>query len=149
MGLSLGACFIEPSEPPAFRAACDAASDCADGDSCIDGLCQRECTLATFEEDCEGGNYLLCLNGVCTSLCDPSADSACPDPQSCLGFELPPETAQSFGASSLNVCGISCDDATRPCAEGELCFEGICIDPSSSTTGTDAGTDGTGETGTP
>jgi hypothetical protein len=141
LSLNLGSgCFIEPGEPPAFRADCSSDGECKDGEACIASLCQVPCSTATFEEDCGGdGNYVTCFNGVCASTCDAEAESnPCPGAQECIGFDL-----SEFGASDIAICGQSCDAAgAPPCPEGETCLEGVCLDLSGGDTGTDAGTTG-------
>ncbi len=145
-GAGLAACFIEPDEPPGWRAACAGDAECpGDGESCIDGLCQYPCTTATFADDCpSGGNYTTCFNGVCATMCDPE-NPGCSEPQSCQTLEIPPEFAE-LGVQDFSVCGLLCSDA-RPCPGAEQCFDGVCIDPNG-LGGTETGTETGDESGT-
>jgi hypothetical protein len=116
----LGACFIESPQPSTFRFACESADDCGQGDVCADGLCQQACGAAD-DADCPDGAP-LCLNGYCSSVC-PIDEEVCPSPQACLVFEDP----EAEEPATSGICAIACDDQDHPCAEGQLCLEGICL----------------------
>ncbi|MGB1274868.1 MAG: hypothetical protein ACPG77_03885 [Nannocystaceae bacterium] len=162
IALTLGmgaACFTDTPVPPTFRFQCASDSECEqitgpDGEvlyaqSCISGLCQYACQtdLLASQSDCPPNEgFLGCFNGVCTHLCD-QTDRLCSAPQACQTGTIPPEFAAMLGgAEEIGLCGIACDDADAPdCPDGQSCFEGICIDLSGLTTGSDSDTDtGTG-----
>ncbi len=117
--LSASACYSERLPPPTFRHSCGGDGECGEGESCVSGLCQVPCTLATSLEDCgqpgQGSSYFGCLNGVCSSLCDPGND-ICPGEQSCA--TIPGED------ESLGVCIAECTEDS--CPDGEICIEGFC-----------------------
>jgi len=165
MALTLGmgaACFTDTPVPPTFRFQCSSDSECeqlTDGDgevlyaqSCISGLCQYACEtdLLASQSDCPPNEgYLGCFNGVCTHLCD-QTDRLCSAPQTCQMGAVPPEFAAMLGgADEIGLCGIACDDADAPdCPEGQTCLEGICIDLSGLTTGSDSDSGLPTDTGT-
>ncbi len=121
VALAAPACYSERLPPPTFRHQCSANGDCGDGESCVSGLCQVECTQATATDDCglmgQGASYLACINGVCSTACDLSADP-CPGPQSCLEI---PGISEALGSG---VCMEECSAGS--CPEGELCLQGFC-----------------------
>lgn len=149
--LSASACYSERLPPPTFRHSCGGDNECGDGESCVSGLCQIECTLATAAEDCGslgmGSTFFGCLNGVCSSLCSPDND-VCPGEQSCA----PIPGAEDFGGvcvesctegscpdgevcvivpeeigGDVNFCATACDPADpMSCGEGEICILGVC-----------------------
>jgi hypothetical protein len=166
------ACYSEREPPPSFRYACDADGDCADGQSCIDGLCETPCTAETFAEVCVRGEA-LCLNGVCTSTCDLAKDT-CPSAQTCfdIGIDLSGGGGGFLGGGSSDTevgvcmrpcsvdscadaevciegfCVATCTDDTQ-CASGTVCQAGLCLPESSSSSGTDASGDATDPTDNP
>jgi hypothetical protein len=123
------ACYSEREPPPSFRYACDADGDCADGQSCIDGLCETPCTAETFAEVCIRGEA-LCLNGVCSSTCDLAKDT-CPSAQECfdLGIDLGGGGGGFLSSGSsdtaVGICIRAC--SADSCADAETCIEGICV----------------------
>lgn len=120
MGTSAG-CYSERLPPSYFRHSCGDNGECGDEQSCVSGLCQVECTMATATEDCglssQGGSYLACINGVCSSACSLD-DDPCPGAQSCN--EIPVLTEQ-LGAG---ICMEECSSDT--CPDGEICLAGFC-----------------------
>lgn len=131
-------CYSERLPPPAFRYDCGGDGECGDGESCIDGLCQVACTLATATEDCglsgQGGSYLACINGVCSSACELDANG-CPGQQSCAEI---PGFSEQLGAG---ICMQECSEDS--CPTGEICIEGFCAEACDAA---DANACGDGET---
>lgn len=126
--LVASACYSEREPPPSFRYACDADGDCAEGQSCIDGLCETPCTTENFAEVCVR-NELVCLNGVCSSGCDLAKDT-CPASQECvdLGIDLGNGGSSFLGGSSdaeVGVCMRPCTEGS--CADAQVCIEGFCV----------------------
>lgn len=126
--LIASACYAERQPPPNFRYACEDESDCLDGQSCNDGLCETPCTAATFADDCTNGE-LLCLNGVCSSGCEVGEDT-CPGSQQCADLGLDVSGGGSFlgGGSSdatIGVCMRPC--STDSCGDAAVCLEGFCV----------------------
>ncbi|MCR9161743.1 MAG: hypothetical protein ACE37F_36225 [Nannocystaceae bacterium] len=148
--LGASACYSERLPPPTFRHSCAQDQECGDGESCISGLCQVECTLATAADDCGspgmGSTYFGCLNGVCSSICNPD-DDVCPGSQTCATIpgaedfggacvesctegscpagEVCVELPEEFGP--VNFCATACDPGDpASCAEGETCIFGVC-----------------------
>lgn len=115
----ISACFIESPKPSTFRFACESDDECADSEECSDGLCQQACG-GEDDLDCPD-TAPVCFNGHCSSVC-PTDEDVCPSPQACLTFADPEATEEP----TSGVCAVACNDA-HPCAEGELCFEGICL----------------------
>ena len=142
-GLIVGCDSLEVSTDPtkgvAFR------------QSCVAGLCEYRCSLATFQTDCpttEG--FQFCLNSVCSTVCgagDPDFydlddnDGFCSAPQTCIplgedGIDLNQLGALGVAFSSVfsrlpdgaGLCGTRCDarDAA-PCAPGEYCTGALCV----------------------
>lgn len=149
--LSASACYSERLPPPTFRHSCAQDEECGDGESCISGLCQVECTLVTAAEDCGnlgmGSTFFGCLNGVCSSICNPD-DDVCPGQQSCAelpgaeGFggvcvesctedscpdgEVCVEVPEEYGAD-VTLCATACDPADpTSCGDGQICLFGVC-----------------------
>ncbi|MGH1341385.1 MAG: hypothetical protein ACRBN8_07540 [Nannocystales bacterium] len=127
-------CYSERLPPPYFRNTCGSDNECGEGTSCVSGLCQVECTMATADEDCgTSPQHLACINGVCVSACSPD-DDACPGSQSCTEI---PTVSELIGAG---LCMEEC--SADSCPDGELCIAGFCAttcDP------TDAGACGQGQ----
>lgn len=137
-------CYSDRLPPPTFRYVCDTTADCNEGESCIDGLCQIPCTLATFADDCPPeGSYSLCFNGVCSHVCE-LAGGLCAAGQTCIdpGFDLAGLFGDGGGGGgggsdeelTLGICGETCD--ADSCPMGEACLEGFCFatcDPANDT----------------
>jgi hypothetical protein len=127
------ACYSERQAPPTFRYSCDADSDCNPEERCIGGLCQVPCTQLNASEVCVGQNHLTCFNGVCSTGCDPTDKSPCPDSQECLDLGLTVSGGGLFGGGSemmIGICGNVCTDDS--CPENESCVElmpgqGVCL----------------------
>jgi len=123
------ACYSERPAPPAFRYKCNSNADCFDNEVCLDGLCQVQCTQATFSEVCTGDNHLYCFNGLCSTGCDPTdEDSVCPQSQECIDLGLQVSVGGfigSGGSESVGLCGNLCTPTS--CPETEICIEGICV----------------------
>lgn len=150
--LSASACYSERLPPPTFRHNCAGDNECGDGESCVSGLCQVECTLATATEDCgnpgQGSSFFGCLNGICSSICNPD-DDICPGQQSCATIpgaedfggvcvesctegscpdgEVCVIVPEELGGGDVNFCATACDP-TDPmsCGDGETCLFGVC-----------------------
>ncbi len=114
-------CYSERLPPSYFRNSCGDDGECGETESCVSGLCQVECSMATADEDCgspgQGSSYLACINGVCASACNLD-DDPCPGSQSCT--EVPVLTEQ-LGAG---ICMQEC--SADSCPEGETCILGFC-----------------------
>ena len=123
------ACYSERQAPPAFRYKCNSNADCFDNEVCLDGLCQVQCTQATFSEVCTADNHLYCLNGVCSTGCDPTdEESVCPQSQECIDLGLQVSVGGFIGgggSESVGLCGTRCTDTS--CPEAEVCIEGLCV----------------------
>ena len=130
--VGLSACFIEAQPGTNFRFECDATTDCEDGETCVSGLCQVECTIATFQQDCPStGDYTGCLNGVCANTCS-TADDTCPSPTECLSApsSIGGPLSGLFGGGSVEVCGETCSELDpTSCPTGEICDQGVCVPP--------------------
>lgn len=114
-------CYSERLPPSYFRHSCGGDNECGDGSSCVSGLCQVECTMATATADCglsaQGGSYLACINGVCASACSLDNDP-CPGSQSCA--EIPLLTEQLGAGLCMEECSAD------SCPDGEVCLLGFC-----------------------
>ena len=140
-------CYSERLPPSYFRNSCGNDGECGDDESCVSGLCQVPCTMATATEDCglssQGGAYLACINGACASACSLD-DDPCPGSQSCgeipilteqLGAGICMEECSADSCPDgevcvLGFCATACDPADpSTCAEGEICepAAGICL----------------------
>lgn len=116
--MGMGACFIEPAAPTAFRFECSSDVECDGTLRCANGLCQQPCGGET-DEPC---GQEVCLNGYCSSICS-LADEQCSDPQTCVSLAFPGEEPAEIG-----VCVVPCGD-DAPCPEGQLCYDqiGLCV----------------------
>lgn len=75
---------------------CTADPDCAGGERCVAGTCQRiSCAAAT---DCAGG--MTCVNGMCRSLCAADAE--------CRGGEVCDTAAGHCAPVSMESGGCGC-----------------------------------------
>jgi hypothetical protein len=137
-GLGFGAaCYSERLPPPAYRYPCDADGDCAEGESCVSGLCEVRCSQATFEDDCPAaGSYLACINGLCANGCE-SESPACPDSTECidlsaLGVDVSGGGSNALGGggstAAIGVCGRLCEPNDGTCPDGEVCVLGLCAE---------------------
>jgi hypothetical protein len=119
--------------------------------SCVAGLCEYSCSLATFQKDCPTSEgFQFCLNSVCATVCgagDPDFyglednDGFCTSPQTCIplsddGVDLGKLGAIGAAFSSAfsrlpdgaGLCGTRCDARdSAPCAPGEYCSGALCI----------------------
>ena len=124
-------CFIETKAAANFRYSCDKASQCEDGSTCAQGLCQIACTGASADNlagSCPAdGGYVACINGYCANICDPSRKD-CPGSQACLAI---PGSETGGAGQSAAVCAVACDPATLPCPNAETCLAGFCVPTSS------------------
>ncbi len=132
--------------------------------SCVDGLCEYPCELATFQKDCpttEG--FVFCFNGNCANLCGnddatkygfESNDDYCSEPQGCIPIAvegLDPAVIDTLiprgsGQGGLNLdglaegagfCGERCDAAGAPaCPAGQYCTGALCLPGCSEPTAT-------------
>ena len=119
--------------------------------SCVAGLCEYSCDLATFAVDCPSTEgFQFCLNTVCATVCgagDPAQydlednDGFCTSPQTCIPLAEGGVDLSLFGALSgaysqafsrlpegAGLCGTRCDarDAL-PCDPGEYCSGALCL----------------------
>lgn len=130
-GASSG-CYSEREPPPTYRYQCGGDGDCDDGEACRGGICERTCSLATFEDDC-GADFVACFNGACSSTCEVGA-GVCPSAQECVdlsefGVDLGGGASNPFGGGSsaaVGICGRMCDDSNDLCPSGETCLVGFC-----------------------
>lgn len=121
-------CFTDRLPPPNFRYSCGVNEDCSVGESCISGVCQVPCTVASTALCIEFG-YTACFNGTCTGLCGIGDDESCTSPQTCqdLGVDLADYVStQGFSSISgaLGLCGTSCQ--VTGCPEEEMCIGDVC-----------------------
>ena len=129
-------CYAEREPPTTYRYPCSTNADCDDVEACRGGICERLCSVATFEDDCGASiNFATCFNGACASVCEIGADE-CPSEQECVdlsefGVDLSgagsPFIVGGGGDGPLGVCGRKCEDDTL-CGAGESCFEGFCVE---------------------
>lgn len=124
------ACYSERQAPPTFRYKCSSNADCSGAEVCLGGLCQVQCTQATFDEVCTGRNHLFCFNGLCSTGCDPADPEVCPQSQECIDLGIMVQSGNSFissgsGPTTIGVCGNSCTETSCPATE--VCIEGICV----------------------
>ncbi len=119
---------------------CRVASECREGEACIDGVCGG-CQTST---DCNGG---LCTEGECAQCQSPDDDQRCQDEYGDPDYSCQdegtcgPETCASGVECQLNdqVCSaegrcVDCED-TYDCLDdqiggypdGTLCIEGKCV----------------------
>lgn len=118
-----GACFIESAQPSTFRFECSASDECLSSEVCSDGLCQQPCGEGL--ESCINGT--VCLNGFCSSVC-PIGQDLCPSPQECVSLSAPTEGEADEDEPGSGICTVLCDDEERPCADGQACVFGFCLD---------------------
>lgn len=123
--------------------------------SCVAGLCEYPCQLATFQQDCPGTEgFVFCFNGNCANLCGnddyntygyASNDDFCSAPQSCIPLDpsgidptlldtlIPKsQSGQGLNLNSLAVgagfCGERCDAPGAPaCPPGLYCTGALCL----------------------
>lgn len=136
------------------RQVCNASSDCADSEACINNICERYDEFCSVSTDCEPGWY--CAEGTCTAqtplgqqcaqndVCESGfcveghcCNAACSDDcESCLGGntgELNGSCAPiTAGQDPNDICAgpLACDGAGACFAktEGESCQEGYeCV----------------------
>jgi len=143
-------------------------------EECINGLCQYSCSGSVLDlvlnpmavsgcpPDRDG---YTCLNGTCNHLCDAAADPPeCSGSQTCIEFadfgDIPDldDLLSNLPQDKPGMCGTLCEaDDASTCPDGQLCFDGICVDlgglpdtndsSSSSTSGSGSSGDMTGSTG--
>lgn len=123
-------------DPSTTTCPCDAGGKCADGKSCVDGLCIDGCD---FTYQCGAGK--VCDNGACVPSCDTThpcnagltcQNGACvPDPNNpACGPNNPCPSGQICGANGQ--CTTTCT-ANSQCGAGAICdgSTGQCVpDPS-------------------
>lgn len=128
LGAVVVGCFAEAQPPPTYRYACATASECDEGEACIDELCQIPCTTATAQTDCpSAGSFAGCFNGVCASVCQLELDEPCPRPQTCVELPYDISAGGRGGAGPLGLCGTLCSAGDGRCPEGETCVGGFCV----------------------
>ncbi|MFV8749488.1 hypothetical protein ACNOYE_02930 [Nannocystaceae bacterium ST9] len=127
----VGACFIESPKPSTFRFACETSDECDETQVCTDGLCQQACG---GPDDAKCSDTEICFNGYCSSVC-PVAEDVCPEPQTCVTFADP----SSDEPPTSGLCAVLCDEQDHPCAEGDVCVEGVCLSTCTSDDDCDAG----------
>ncbi|MEO1271054.1 MAG: hypothetical protein AAFX99_23435 [Myxococcota bacterium] len=151
-GLTLSACGGESE----YATSCTNASDCNQGQVCVDGACQDEGASCTSASDCDQGQ--VCVDGACQDEAtgcdtpDPSLtcqDTGCPDGQVCLpsndrscvpsvcscegsdGWVCTSDCGQPYACTTQTVGG-DCDtddDCQEGAPSGEaplLCIDGTC-----------------------
>ncbi len=138
----------------------------ADGEpyveQCIAGLCQFSCSGSVLDfinpaavSDCPSDrDGYTCFNGTCNHLCDAAADpSQCSAPQTCVEFAEFGDLAdldsllEQLPQEKPGLCGILCSaEDTSTCPDGQLCFDGACVDLSGGLPGGTSSTDSTGST---
>jgi len=138
LGTALGvSCYSEQLPPPTYRFACDADTECLDGEICRSGQCERPCTqsevlvafaLKSEVQPCpvESG-YAGCFNGACVNTCELDGDFCSPG-QACadVGLEI---SGGGFGGSStatVGVCVNECTGNDDRCLDSETCIDGVC-----------------------
>jgi hypothetical protein len=132
--LAAASCYSERPAPPAFRYVCESNGDCRSNETCLDKLCQVECTQATAADVCTGSDHLLCFNGLCTSACQ-LLNENCPSSQECIdlepfGIDLSSGGGSIFssGSGPVGICGQLCkEDDASSCPTGESCIFGFCV----------------------
>ncbi len=172
IGLVAG-CFRDGTPPPAFRFNCEADSDCEalldnmgepvldeNGDpyaeQCIAGLCQYACSgsvLGFIDPSAASGCPPDNDGYTCNHLCDAAADPPeCSDPQTCVEFaefgDIPnlEDILEQLPQERPGICGVLCDaEDASTCPDGQLCFDGLCIDLSGGIPDTTATSGGTGD----
>lgn len=121
-------CYAEREPPPTYRYQCGGNGDCEEGESCREGICERTCTQATFEDDCDS-THVMCFNGACSNTCEVGA-GVCPSVQECvdlseLGVDIGGGSSNPFGGSTsgpLGICGRKCSESDDLCPDGETCL---------------------------
>jgi len=137
-------------------------------EQCIAGLCQYACSgsvLGFIDPSAASGcppnnDGYTCFNGTCNHLCDAAAETPeCSSPQTCVEFadfgDIPnlDSLLEQLPQQRPGLCGVLCDaDDASTCPDGQLCFDGLCIDlsgglPDTTATGTGDMTTGDMTTG--
>jgi len=127
-------CYAEREPPPTYRYQCGGDGDCEEGEECRDGICERMCTQATFEDDCDTSTHVMCFNGACSNTCEVGAN-VCPSVQECvdlseLGIDIGGGSSNPFGGGSsatLGICGRKCSEGDDLCPDGEMCLPDLTI----------------------
>jgi hypothetical protein len=80
----LGGCAGDDETPPGlYSEPCDNATTCAEGLTCLVGICSQQCTTMM---DCRmnlGDADSVCIGGVCQEPCNPTDFDPCPAGLSC------------------------------------------------------------------
>jgi hypothetical protein len=98
---------------------CNAAADCAAGDTCVNGRCTPQSQLCSDTTQCTTPSE-ACVNGICEPHC--SSSSPCP-----AGYECD----FTRGVCSLNPSPCTGSGPTH-CQGGSTCVEGRCVAPCAS-----------------
>ncbi len=117
------------------QATCSTDSDCASGESCVNGGCQGNSCQA--DTDCPSGE--ACRNGSCTGGTGGGAGGG----GGCSGMNCGGGSGGGTGGGTGGGCsGANCAcQVDTDCASGEACRNGVC------TTGTGGGAGGGGCSG--
>lgn len=100
-----------PVEEPPY---CNSSRECADGETCINGVCVYEQPACSSDSDC--GDGLVCIDGLCQfkgedcvrddsgmCMCGGFAGFACPDGMAC-SFDDPNCSPDAGGADCMGHC---------------------------------------------
>jgi hypothetical protein len=102
---------------------CDKNKDCCDGAKCKGGKCKCKAGFAKCDERC----YKLESDerhcGACGIACAPGE-------QCCTFFEPGGSTAQCYDLlTHTTACGLTCDTVVNCFNTGQICVNGVCVDP--------------------
>lgn len=108
LAMSLAACGDDDKGSGSDDVRCD--PECADGESCVEGVCVAEAECAT-DDECGDGE--LCVEGECV------ADTSCETDDDCAEGEVCEEGA------CVEPTGCESDD---DCGDGQYCDGDVCTD---------------------